>query len=92
MLTKQEPVKKGKGKPKRRKVKIVAGRGVARIYASASGSGVASASPASPPLSPRVVFLLGSGGVVKPLRPVAPPRPLKKRKISSEFCVTALES
>lgn len=49
-----------------------------RIYASASGSGVAS--PVSADRSPRVVFLLGSGGVVKPLRPVAPPRPLKKRQ------------
>lgn len=49
---------------KAKKSEVVAGRGVTRIYASASGSGVASASPASPDLSPRVVFLLGSGGVV----------------------------
>ena len=54
------------------------------FYDSASGSGAISLSPTSADLSALVDFLLGSGGVVNPLRVVAPPRPLRKRERERE--------
>lgn len=54
------------------------------FYDSASGSGAISLSPTSADLSALVDFLLGSGGVVNPLRVVAPPRPLRKKERERE--------
>lgn len=60
------------------------GREGGGFYDSASGSGAISLSPTSADLSALVDFLLGSGGVVNPLRVVAPPRPLRKRERERE--------